>query len=72
MNRKVTTTSRGECSELCEVGVDLEGRTIELRELLGVGKWNGEGMGRGRSIYKQPGSRVDEDRTTQKGGFPSK
>jgi hypothetical protein len=29
-------------------------------------------MGRGRSVYKQPGTRVDEDRTTQKGGFPSK
>ncbi len=24
-------------------------------------------MGRGRSVYKQPGTRVDEDRTTQKG-----
>jgi hypothetical protein len=39
---------------------------------LGVGKWNGEGMGRGRSVYKQPGTRVDEDRTTQRGGIPSK
>jgi hypothetical protein len=29
-------------------------------------------MGRGRSVYKQPGTRVDEDRTTQKGGIPSK
>ncbi len=26
-------------------------------------------MGRGRSVYKQPGTRVDEDRTTQKEGF---
>jgi hypothetical protein len=26
-------------------------------------------MGRGRSVYKQPGTRVDEDRTTQKGGI---
>jgi hypothetical protein len=25
----------------------------------------------GRSVYKQPGTRVDEDRTTQKGGIPS-
>jgi hypothetical protein len=30
------------------------------------------GMGRGRSVYKQPGTRVDKDRTTQKGGIPSK
>jgi hypothetical protein len=36
---------------------------------LGAGKWNGEGMGRGRSVYKQPGTRVDEDRTTRKEGF---
>ncbi len=27
------------------------------------------GMGRGRSVYKQPGTRVDEDRTTQEEGF---
>jgi hypothetical protein len=26
-------------------------------------------MGRGRSVYKQPGTRVDKDRTTQKEGF---
>ncbi len=30
------------------------------------------GMGRGRSVYKQPGTRVDEDHTTQRGGIPSK
>jgi hypothetical protein len=35
----------------------------------GSGNWNGEGMGRGRSVYKQPGTRVDEDRTTQEEGF---
>jgi hypothetical protein len=52
--------------------VVLEGRTIDLGKPLGAGKWNGEGMGRGRSVYKQPGTRVDEDRTTQKGGIPSK
>jgi hypothetical protein len=39
--------------------------------------WGWEkGMGRewkqGRSVCKQPGTRVDEDRTTQKGGIPSK
>ncbi len=35
--------------------------------------WGREkGMGRGRSVSKQPGTRVDEDRTTQKGGIPSK
>ncbi len=43
-----------------------------IGELLGVGKGNGEGMGRVRSVYKQPGTRVDKDRTTQKGGIPSK
>jgi hypothetical protein len=32
---------------------------------------NGEGKGRGRSVYKQPGTRVDRDRTTHKGGIPS-
>jgi hypothetical protein len=35
----------------------------------GLGNRNGEGMGRGRSVYKQPGTRVDEDRTTQEEGF---
>ncbi len=30
------------------------------------------GMGRGRSVYEQPGTRVDKDRTTQRGGIPSK
>jgi hypothetical protein len=29
-------------------------------------------MGRGRSVYKQPETRVDKDRTTQRGGIPSK
>ncbi len=31
-----------------------------------------KGMGRGRSVYKQPGTRVDKDRTTQTGGIRSK
>ncbi len=34
-----------------------------------MGKGNGEGTGRGRSVYKQPMTRVDKDRTTQKEGF---
>ncbi len=38
----------------------------------GSGNWSGEGMGRGRSVYEQPGTRVDGDRTTQRGGIPSK
>ncbi len=46
----------------------LVGRTIDLGKPQGVGKleWgrNGEGMGRRRSVYEQPGTRVDEDRTT--------
>jgi hypothetical protein len=25
----------------------------------GSGNWNGEGMGRGRSVYEQPGAKVD-------------
>jgi hypothetical protein len=29
-------------------------------------------MGRGRSVYKQPGTRVDKDHTTRKGGILSK
>ncbi len=33
---------------------------------------SGEGMGKGRPVYEQPGTRVDEDRTTRKGGIPSK
>ncbi len=37
----------------------------------GGGGWE-IGMGRGRSVYKQPGTRVEEDRTTQRGGIPSK
>ncbi len=36
---------------------------------MGVGKGNGEGMWTGRSVYKQPRTRVDKDRTTQKEGF---
>ncbi len=28
--------------------------------------------GRGRSVYKQPGTRVDGDRTTQRGGIQGK
>jgi hypothetical protein len=35
----------------------------------GSGNWNGEGRGRGRSVYEQPGTRVDEDRTTKEEGF---
>jgi hypothetical protein len=46
--------------------VILGGRTIELGKPLGVGK------GMGRSVCKQPWTRVDEDRTTQCGGIPSK
>jgi hypothetical protein len=33
---------------------------------------NGDGMGRGRSVYKQPGTRVNEERVTQRGGITSK
>ncbi len=48
--------------------VVVEGRIIELGN-----RWGREkGMGRGRSVYKQPGTRVDKDRTTQKGQIPRK
>ncbi len=43
--------------------VILVGHTIDLGKPRGVGKleWggNGEGMGRGRTVYEQPGTRVD-------------
>jgi hypothetical protein len=38
-------------------------------------KWGTVGerkRGMGRSVHKQPGTRVDENRTTCKGGIPSK
>ncbi len=34
-------------------------RTIDLGKPGGSGNWNGEGMGRGRSVYKQPWTKVD-------------
>ncbi len=42
--------------------VVIEGHIIELGEPLGSGKENGEGRGRGMSVYKQPGTRVDGNR----------
>jgi hypothetical protein len=36
-----------------------------------LGIWTGDGMERGRSVYKQPGTKVDEILSRQ-GGFPSK
>jgi hypothetical protein len=36
----------------------------------GSGFWNGEGMGMGRSVYEQPGTKVDRILSRQ-GGFPS-
>ncbi len=41
--------------------------TIEERE-----KGDGEKERGGRSVHKQPGTRVDGNRTTRKGGIPSK
>ncbi len=42
--------------------------------IIGMGNHLGreKGKGRGRSVYKQPGTRVDRGRTTRKGGIPSK
>jgi hypothetical protein len=36
---------------------------------MGMGRERGRGWG---SVYKQPGTRVDRDHTTRKGGIPSK
>jgi hypothetical protein len=33
--------------------------TIGSGKPRGSGIWNGEGMGRGRSVYEQPGTKVD-------------
>jgi hypothetical protein len=52
--------------------VIVEGHIIEMGNRWGAGKENGEGRGRKRSVYKQPGTRVDRGRTTRKGGIPSK
>ncbi len=41
-------------------------------EPLGNGKEDWGGKGRGRSVYKQPGTRVDRGHATHKGGIPSK
>jgi hypothetical protein len=42
--------------------------TVEERE-----RGDGEGKkGGGRSVHKQPGTRVDGNRTTRQGGIPSK
>jgi hypothetical protein len=38
----------------------------------GQEKRMGKERGSWRSVYKQPGTRVDRDRTTRKGGIPSK
>jgi hypothetical protein len=34
-------------------------RTISLGKPRGSGIWNEAGIGRGRSVYKQPGAKVD-------------
>jgi hypothetical protein len=39
--------------------VVLVGHTIDLGRPRGSGNWSVEGMGRGRSVYDQPGTRVD-------------
>jgi hypothetical protein len=50
-----------------EKGTYLKWGTVGEREK----RMRREGGG-GRSVYKQPGTRVDRDRTTRKGGIPSK
>ncbi len=52
--------------------VAVEGHIIGMGNHRG-GKWEWGGKEEGlRSVYKQPGTRVDRDRTTHKGGIPSK
>jgi hypothetical protein len=50
-------------------------RTFSTGKLQGVGilEWggDGEGIGMGRSVYEQPGTKVDGI-LSQQGGFPSK
>jgi hypothetical protein len=46
-------------------------RTLAQENPRGSGFWNGEGMGMGRSVYEQPGTKVDGI-LSQQGGFPSK
>jgi hypothetical protein len=60
-------------SQICDVV--LARGTFSSGKPHGVGilEWgeNGEGMGMGRSIYEQPGTKVDRILSHQ-GGFPSK
>jgi hypothetical protein len=57
-------------SQICDV--ILVRRTFSSGKPQGVGilEWrgNGEGMGMGRSVYEQPGTKVDEI-LSQQGGF---
>jgi hypothetical protein len=64
------TTSRGECSGLVSQVRDV----VSVRCIFnsgnarGSGFWNGEGMEMGRSVYEQPGTKVDGI-LSQQGGF---
>ncbi len=53
--------------------VDVEGHIVGMGNRWG-GKWEWGGKEEGgeRSVYNQPGTRVDRDRATRKGGIPSK
>jgi hypothetical protein len=51
--------------------VVIGGHIFEMGNRWGQGKGTGR-EGGGRSIHKQPGTRVDGNRTTRKGGIPSK
>ncbi len=42
----------------CDV-VLVKAHNLFGKTLGGSGIWNGEGMGRGRSVYEQPGTKVD-------------
>ncbi len=56
-------------SRICDVV--LVRRIFSQENPRGSGFWNGEGRGIGRSVYKQPGTKVDGILSRQ-GGFPSK
>jgi hypothetical protein len=69
MNLNVAFSVLDLVSHICDVV--LAGRIFSSGKPQGSGFWNGEGMGMGRSVYEQPGTKVDGI-LSHRGGFPSK
>jgi hypothetical protein len=63
----------GLVSQFCDVVLVRAHLAQENPQGVGILEWggNGEGMETGRSVYEQPGTRVDGI-LSQQGGFPSK